>query len=124
LKGSNVGAQTLTVVATSSKGASATVSVAIRVAKFTGAKTRIASAKRVSGGVRLTGSVTPPSGVTKPQACKGAHVSLTYGSGSRTVTLTSSCGFSATVLGHGTKARAAYRGSAVVAAAAAVTKKV
>jgi hypothetical protein len=123
LKGSDVGARTLTVIATSSKGASASVSVAIRVAKFTGAKATLSSARRVSGGVKVIGKVTPPSGVTKVEGCKGARMTLAYGAGRRTVALTSSCSFVATVRGRGSVARATFGGTAALAGGAAATRR-
>ncbi|HMJ36719.1 MAG TPA: Ig-like domain-containing protein [Baekduia sp.] len=121
--GQDVGAQTLTIVATSTRGATATSTAAIRIGRFTGAKL-IVTGRRATGGVRVTGKLTPPARVTRAQACRGAKVVLESGGDRRTVSLSATCTLSATVPGRGTKVRASYRGSSAVASIGTVSAKV
>jgi hypothetical protein len=126
--GADVGVQALRAVVTDALGATAEVSVSVRVPKFTPSVSLTIARRAVSGGkVRRTisGRLVLPSAVTKAQGCHAARVTVVVKRGGRSISnqqlkVSSACTFSTsiTAAGKGTfSVSARFGGNAALAAA-------
>ena len=133
--GGDVGSDTLVAIATDTAGQSATAIRSVRVARFTprqlSARVTPAHDGRTPYRFRASGTLSPPTGVTRAQGCKEGIVSVRVRRGATTVstrraTLRRNCTYSTTVTGRAgsLRVRAQFLGNGVLAPRTSPTRTV